>query len=374
MKKGYYIHFQGRTSIGVSKKIDMQMEEFAKCFDMNELEIETTSQPLFQKLLRVFPLVSITRNYQGALEALNKPDFIYIRRTVADKAYIGFLREIKKKYPACKIIIEIFTYPYDRDDFGKWNAWPFYLKEIIYRRKLKKYVNRFVTYSQDKEIFGVPTICTTNGVDLHRVKQVAGTYSSDRIVLLGVAYMQRQHGYERLIAGLKEYYDKACINRKVYLNLVGDGPEKKIYQKLVEQYQLQEYVKFYPTMTGEELDVLYDQSDIALAAFGFYKVGVYHSNSSLKACECLAKGLPFATGCTIAGIENDCPYMFLFPNDKSVVSIEKIISKFDELRGKECKSKSDLSDEIRRFAKLKVSMEKVMKPITDYINENGTNI
>ena len=25
MKKGYYIHFQGRTSIGVAKKIDMQM-------------------------------------------------------------------------------------------------------------------------------------------------------------------------------------------------------------------------------------------------------------------------------------------------------------------------------------------------------------
>lgn len=27
MKKGYYIHFQGRQSIGVSKKIDMQIEE-----------------------------------------------------------------------------------------------------------------------------------------------------------------------------------------------------------------------------------------------------------------------------------------------------------------------------------------------------------
>ena len=30
MKKGYYIHFQGRESIGVSTKIDMQLEEFAR--------------------------------------------------------------------------------------------------------------------------------------------------------------------------------------------------------------------------------------------------------------------------------------------------------------------------------------------------------
>ena len=66
----------------------------------------------------------------------------------------------------------------------------------------------------------------------------------------------------------------------MYLYLVGDGPEKEFYQKLVSLYHLQDYVKFYPTMTGKELDEVYDQADIALASFGFYKAGVYHSNSS----------------------------------------------------------------------------------------------
>ncbi len=30
MKKGYYLHFQGRQSIGVSRKIDMQLEELGR--------------------------------------------------------------------------------------------------------------------------------------------------------------------------------------------------------------------------------------------------------------------------------------------------------------------------------------------------------
>lgn len=368
-KKGYYIHFDARQSIGVSKKIDMQIAELGRQFYMKEIPITAVPRSLMKRILGLFPLASIPRDYDKVWSQMDNPDFIYMRRTVADHDYLDFLKKIKKKYPRCKVIVEIFTYPYDKDDFGKWNAWPFYLKEIIYRRQLKKYVDRFVTYSRDKEIFGVQTIRTTNGVNLHQIKPVTGEYSPGRIVLVGVAYMQRQHGYERLIMGLKEYYDRSNAKRKVYLYLVGDGPEKEFYQKLVSLYHLQDYVKFYPTMTGEELDEVYDQADIALASFGFYKAGVYHSNSSLKVCECLAKGLPFATGCTIAGIEDTCPFMFLFPNDKSVVSIEELVNKFDQLRSKGSKLKSELAKEIRNFATEKVSMEKVMKPIIEYINE-----
>ncbi len=365
-KRGYYIHFDGRQSIGVSKKIDMQIGEFNKHFEMRELQIPALPRSLIKRILGLFPTASITRDYNDALSKMENPDFIYVRRTVADRGYITFFKKIKEKYPFCKIIIEIFTYPYDKDDFGKWNAWPFYIKENIYRRKLKKYVDRFVTFSKDKVLFGVPTICTTNGVELEQINMVNGEYTKDRIVIAGVAYMQRQHGYERLIKGLKEYYEEKSNMQKVILYLVGDGPEKKYYQELVEQEKLQDYVKFYPTIKGEELDEIYNQVDIALASFGFYKAGVYHSNSSLKVCECLAKGLPFATGCSIAGIEETCPFMFLFPNDKSVINIAELVEKFELLRaGKE---KKELAKEIRNFAEEKVSMKIVMKPIIDYIN------
>ena len=95
MKKGYYIHFQGRDSVGISKKLDMQIEEFSKYFLMQELEVETIDRTLFQRIVGLWPTMSIKRNYQKALEELDDPDFVYVRRNVADKEYVNFWKKIK---------------------------------------------------------------------------------------------------------------------------------------------------------------------------------------------------------------------------------------------------------------------------------------
>lgn len=366
MKRGYYIHFEGRASVGISKKLDMQIDEFGKYFDISELEVETVKRNLAQRVIGLLPMLSITRNYAEALEKLDHPDFIYVRRNVADKAYVNFWKEIKRRYPQCKIIIEIFTYPYDKDDFGKWNAWPFYIKEIIYRPQLKKYVDRFVTYSADKEIFGVPTIITTNGIDVEKVKIVEGSYKDNIITLIGVAYMQRHHGYERLIRGLWDYYQKRKYEYKVELLLIGDGPEKSRYQKMVEKYRLQEYVKFFPTMSGEKLDEMYDMSDIALASFGMYKLGIYEKLGALKTRECLAKGMPLITGCEIEGLGDDYIYVKNFPNNDQTVNVEEIVNFFVSIKEKDI-NKETVARTIREFATEHVSMRSVMEPIVSYI-------
>lgn len=370
-KKGYYIHFDARKTIGVSKKIDMQIKALSSRYDIREIQITSTPRNIIQRIAGLFPWASIARGYKEAWQQIEAPDFVYVRRANADHDYMLFLKQIKEGYPKCKIIVEIFTYPYDKDDFGKWNAWPFYIKELMYRRDYKKVIDRFVTYSKDSEIFGIPTICTTNGVDTQRIKITAGAYLPDQITMVGVAYMQRQHGYERIIRGLKDYYNKGNAAPKVYLYLVGDGPEKKYYQSLVKRYDLCEYVSFYPTTTGEKLDEIYERSDIALASFGFYKAGVYYSNSSLKVYECLAKGLPFVTGCSIAGIAQECPFKFSFPNDKCVVDIAQVVKWFENLKENTGNNKMELADKIRLFAEKNFSMEVVMHPIISYIDENN---
>ncbi len=370
-KKGYYIHFDARKTIGVSKKIDMQIKALGSRYDIREIQVVSTPRNIIQRIAGLFPWASIARDYKGAWQQIEEPDFVYVRRANADHNYMLFLRQIKERYPKCKIIVEIFTYPYDKDDFGKWNAWPFYIKELIYRRDYKKNIDCFVTYSNDSEIFGVPTICTTNGVDTQRIKITAGSYLPDQITMVGVAYMQRQHGYERIIRGLKDYYSKGNSIPKVYLHLVGDGPEKRHYQSLVQQYNLCEYVVFHPTTIGEKLDEIYEHSDIALASFGFYKAGVYYSNSSLKVYECLAKGLPFVTGCPIAGIAKECPFKFSFPNNKSVVDIAQVVDWFENLKESTGNNKMGLAEKIRLFAEENFSMEVVMHPIINYIDENN---
>lgn len=367
MKKGYYIHFGGRESIGVSKKIDMQMEEFRKYYDMEELEVVTPVRSLPERILGLFPTMSIRREYEQALEQLEQPGFLYVRRTVADRAYLNFWKRIKAKYPQCKIIIEIFSYPYDKDDFGKWNAWPFYFKELLYRPRLKRYVDRFVTYSEDDEIFGIPTLRSTNGVDVESIRQIAGQFAPKKLRMIAVAFMQRHHGYERIIEGMKQYYaGKGAGEYQVELNLVGDGPEKPMYQELVQKYHLEEHVHFYPTLVGEELDALYDESDIALVSFGMYKVGYFGKMMALKSRECLAKGMPLLTGCEIDVLDKEYPYAKTFSNDDSVVDIEQVIAFFEQIKEK-AKDKHDLSDKIRKFAFEHVSMEAVMRPVIGFI-------
>lgn len=367
MKKGYYIHFGGRESIGVSKKMDMQMEELKKYYDMRELEVVTPVRSLPERILGLFPTMSIRREYEKALEQLEQPDFLYVRRTVADRAYLTFWRKVKEKFPHCKIIIEIFSYPYDKDDFGKWNAWPFYFKERIYRPRLKRYVDRFVTYTKDREIFGIPTLCTTNGIDVESVRQIGGQFEDSKLRMIAVAFMQRHHGYERIIEGLHQYYEKKADDAyRVELNLVGDGPEKPLYQELVQKYHLEDYVHFYPTLTGQELDTLYDESDLALISFGMYKVGYFGKMMALKSRECLAKGMPLLTGCAIDVLEEDYPYAKTVPNDESVVDVEEVIGFFEQIR-KKAGDKRELAGEIRQFAMDHVSMEAVMRPIIEYI-------
>lgn len=366
MKKGYYIHFQGRTSVGVGKKIDMQMEELGRFYDMREIEVETPKRSLAGRIVGLLPVCSITRSYGHALELLDDPAFLYIRRTVADRAYVNFMKHVKHKFPGCKIIIEIFTYPYDKDDFGKWNAWPFYLKEIIYRRHLKNYVDRFVTYSQDKEIFGIPTIRTINGINVENIRVVQGEYHENRLTMIGVAYMQRQHGYERIIEGMREYYREGIRDYTVELLLVGDGPEKERYQELVEKYRLRDYVRFYPTMSGDELDELYDLSDVALASFGWYKVGFHGKTSALKTRECLAKGIPLISGNEVDIFDEDFVYVKYFPNSSQAVNIAEIID-FHERIKKDHGDKQKTAHVIRQYAAENVSIESAMKPIVDYI-------
>lgn len=365
MKKGYYVHFGGGKTSGVAKKIAMQTAEFEKYFSMEEVLVRDVERSLPKRLIGLLPQMSIERAYGEALARIVEPDFLYIRRAVADKKYVSFLREIKRRYPACKIIVEVFTYPYDRDDFGKWNTWPFYFKELLYRGHLKESVDRFVTYSRDEAIFGVACIRTMNGVDIAAIRPVEKTQREPGVIhLLAVANFQRHHGYERILQGLHAYRGE----RTFRVHLVGEGPEYERYRRLSEKWKLSGQVIFYGKKTGEELERLYERADIALASFGMYKLGL-DSISTLKTSEYLAKGLPIIAGCRERALEaGDPAYYRRFPNDKSPVDMARVADFYDEL----CRQNTGaLTGRIRAFAERTVSMEAVLGPVVTYIKSSA---
>lgn len=361
MKKGYYIHFDGTKSSGVAKKIAMQIREMKKYFDIEELEIKCIERKLLERIDGLLPMKSITRDYAGALSKIKDPDFVYIRRTVADKAYYLFLETIKTKYPFCRIIVEIFTYPYSRDEFMKWNAWPFYFKELIWRPHLREVIDRFVTYSNMKEIYGVPCINTLNGVDTECIHAADTAKTDDLIRMTAVANFQRSHGYERVIEGLRNYRNEQ--GTQVILYLVGSGKEEKKYRELVRRWKLEDCVFLCGEKMGESLEKIYNQTDVALGCFGLYKVGIY-SISSLKISEYLAKGLPIVGGCEESALIG-VPYYLEFPNDKTAVDIRQVVAFIQQIYSA---GRNETRWKIREYAKETVDMRVVLLPVVEYIN------
>lgn len=365
MKKGYYIHFEARATAGVSKKIDMQITELSKYFTIDEINIRSRKVSIIKRLRRLLPGGAVDRTYDDAIREMSNPDFVYIRRTTADKNYLKFLAEIKRRWRTCKIIVEIFTYPYDRDEFMRWTTWPYYFKEKYQRKRLSQYIDRYVTFSEDKIIFDTPTIQTGNGVFVDDIK-IPNNIGQDNnaVNLIGVAYMQKHHGYERVIKGLYAYY-KEGNTRKVICHLVGDGPEKRRYQKLVKKYGLTENVIFYPTLIGEDLDRVYEQGDVAISALGVYKDGINRENS-LKTREYMAKGFPMVVGCKVDGIDETFPFVCQFPNNSSPIDIKNLLAFYDDLCQKY--TKKEMQNMIRDYVKRVADMPIVMKPIIDYIS------
>lgn len=367
--KGYYLFF-GSNSQGVYKKIEMQIAEMAKYGSVELINVDIRKRPAIQKAMARLPWGVMGYDYEKALSQISSPDFLYIRRTVVDREMLSFFKLIKTKFPKCKIIIEIFTYPYDIDDFFKKDLkytiqhFPFYVKDRLYRVRLKNYIDRFVTYSMDDEIFGVKTIRSTNGVDVDSMKRVNVKLNDNTIHMISVARMQIHHGYERLIEGIHNYY-KTGGKRKIVYHVVGDGPEEITYKELANKLDIGDHIVFHGRQSGESLDSIYDMASIAISSLGLYKYGI-DVISTLKTCEYMAKGLPVVQGCKMSTIDGVTPpFVCEFNNDNTPIDIYRIIEFYDEVYKKN--SIKEVTDSIRRYAEEHMNMEYVMRPIMQYI-------
>ena len=368
---GYYLHVDLTNDLGVNKKVSYQIEELKKVADVKEIVLETNNYPLV-KIRCIFPLIYSCRyNYEKALSQIDNPDFIYIRKNMfLDKYFIAFLSVIKSKYPNCKIIYEIPTFPYLREYFISLKLIPLIYKEIFYSFFCKKYVDRIVTYSLHDKIFNVKTIPIMNGINVASFQEKSPSMTDNVITMIAVSMCAPWHGYERIIRGLYEYRVNGG-NRAIRLLFVGEGREVNKYKKLVQKYRLTNDVIFKGILNGEVLENIYNEADIGLGIFGMYKKNM-DCSSALKTREYLCKGLPIVSGCkedVLIKYPNN--FYLELENNSSPVDISKIIDFYDNLFGpfNSYESKQNVIKRVRNFAQMFTNMEKTFFPVIAFLNE-----
>lgn len=334
-----------------------------KKFDLIEEEsfteksaYEVTKNNFERKISSYFRLKECLKFMDQANETI-KFDVIYIRRIMPITETVAFY--IKKwSKSGAKIVWEIPTW----DSNPKTPYWMLlHAQEKWMYKRLNSYINQIVAISStDTKADNVLFI--NNGVDNESIpeRKIQKHTSLNLICLATFSYW---HGYDRLIIGLKQYYERInnneLVSKNVNVYMVGNGDIQKL-KSMVKELSLEEHVFFQGVIVGNSLNTLFNSMDIAIGNLGFHRIGVV-SDTSIKIREYCSRSMPFVTGLNVNDYPSDFPYILKVPMDESPIDIEKIIEFYDNL------DKEIMLREMREYAESHLTWEtqlsKVLKSI-----------
>lgn len=289
-------------------------------------------------------------------------DAMYFRRTTLDSFAIRFFRDVKKHNPKCKIVMELPTYPYDKE-MTSLIEWPRLIKDRWNRKKLKHYIDRIVTFSDDDVIFGIPTIRTMNGIDFDTVplREVHANAEAE-IHAIMVANFASWHGLDKLIDGMIQYYSE-LPKRKFILHIVGGGKAVEEGKVRASNSKVKDFVVFHGPLWGSSLQELYNRVTLAIDSCDFKKIEVFLS-SSLKTREYVAKGLPVVSAIEVDLSRSMKEYFYRFKNPHCI-DVREMIDFHDSIYH-DNESYHSVPLKIRELAKTVCDIHIVMNPVIQF--------
>lgn len=263
--------------------------------------------------------------------------FVYARCFQnANPWLIRFFKKLRQT--GIHTVTEIPTYPYDAEFVGFSRMTRLNLKvDQIFRCALYRQMDAVITFSDAKEIFGQRTIRISNGVDFDSIPLHEPLPMNHELHLIGVAEVHYWHGFDRLIAGLGEYYKQLRLTSHqspvtdVFFHIVGGvGPSEMYdsmhapgFHELIEKYGIQEKVIFHGQLFGQALDDVFNQCQFAIGSLARHRSGITNIKT-LKNREYATRGIPFIYSEQDSDFDHQ-PYVLKATADESPVNIQQII-------------------------------------------------
>lgn len=192
---------------------------------------------------------------------------------------------------------------------------------------MARQLHAIVTFSNEPEIFGQRTIQISNGIDFSSIKVRQNNPVDRELHLIGVAEIHYWHGFDRVVAGLRDYYrSDASTGCNVYFHIVGEFSgerEKNEIVPLVKENRLENYVTLHGRLFGASLDALFDQADMGIGSLARHRSGITFIKT-LKNREYAARGIPFIYSEIDEDFE-EMPYVMKVSPDESPVNIKQIV-------------------------------------------------
>jgi len=282
----------------------------------------------------------------------------------ANPFLVRFFGRLKKA--GIKAVMEIPTYPYDQEFEGFSRTERLQLRlDQMFRCRLARQLEAIVTFTNQQQIFGQRTIRISNGVDLDAMPLHQKVDTTKELHLIGVAEVHYWHGFDRLIAGLGEYYtgegwmvngegridnsqqpiansqqpnansQEPTANSQlpeVYFHIVGgvwhsemhDDEHAPGFHELIEKYGIQDKVIFHGQLFGEELNEVFARCSFAVGSLARHRSGI-SDIKTLKNREYASRGLPFVYSENDSDFDHQ-PYVLKVPADESPVDVARIVA------------------------------------------------
>jgi len=283
--------------------------------------------------------------------------FLYIRYFGSEKYFIKFLKKVKKI--GIKVFLEFPTFPYD-DEVKALN----FIEKIIiskdkkFRTKLHNYVFRAISFANIDEILNIQTIKLQNGIDVERLPLSKTEKINDIFNLIAVANVSRWHAFDRVIIGMKNYFQNANAGIDVHLKIVGGGNELESLKELTNKFGLNSKVSFIGPKMAQELDREFEGVHMAVGSLGLHRIGLFE-NSTLKIGEYTARGMASVIGYKDLSLTTEAKFVMQIPSDESAVDIKELIEFYESL--------TLTPDEIRQYAEKHFTWKNQVKKIIDLI-------
>lgn len=364
--KGYYLFAPVEPGVagpesGVERKVRAQHKALSQYVDCELVILPPAeySGSKAEKVIRRLPFTAAWRKwkYNGEFDGAG---FLYIRQVYHDASFVRYIRDIRRRNPNMKIIYEVPTYPYDSETSRSLSRLSFDVKERVSRLRAAKYMDRIVTFYGQDEIWGVPCVRIMNGYDFSAVS-LPHRSNDTAIHFAAVSTTAPWHGYDRLIAGMHDYYQNGGTENLVF-HMVGNIlPE---HREKAERFGLQEHVIFYGKLPADELGPIYQKASIGVDILAGHRRDSKIS-STLKSREYGAYGLPILSACPVDYLPEDYKYLILVPDGEDAIDVQRVLEQYHRIYRE--KDRDAVAKEIRAYAEERCDMRITMKPVADWL-------